>query len=104
MDKPGILGLGRPLNNMKLEISCSEIELSNFLQHLICLLHENELGFNHLFEYRDPGGTSSQDKLNGRIGSQITAKNGLKLQKMAIVKQSKNSVSYCPAIYKPKMS
>ena len=52
--------------------------MNRSLQPLICVLHENELHFNHLFENLD-GKSNSQDVLTGKIGRKITPKGGLKL-------------------------
>lgn len=48
------------------------------LQPLICVLHENELYFNHLFEFLD-GPSNSQDILTGKVGRKITQKGGLEI-------------------------
>ena len=46
---------------------CVEVELNQAVQHVVCLLHCNELFFRHIFEEVD-GVTLGPDKLEGPVG------------------------------------
>ena len=50
---------------------CVEVELGKAVQHVVCLLHCNELFFRHVFEEVD-GVTLGPDKLEGPIGSTLS--------------------------------
>ena len=49
---------------------CVEVELGKAVQHVVCLLHCNELFFRHVFEEVD-GVTLGPDRLEGPIGSTL---------------------------------
>ncbi|CAB4067051.1 unnamed protein product [Lepeophtheirus salmonis] len=56
-----------------------ELELQQALRIIICLLHENELPFRHLFEEID-GKTEGPGNYTGFIGKTISSKDGLNLK------------------------
>ena len=56
-----------------------ELDLARPLQHIVCLLHENELPLRHLFETID-GKSSGPDSFTGYVGKQIGGKEGLVLK------------------------
>ena len=68
------------------------------LQWIVCLLHENELPFRHLFEKID-GKTTGPDSYSGPIGKQISGKDGLKLEPLENSKNFKPIRGKVPKIY-----
>ena len=50
---------------------CVEVELGEAVQHVVCLLHCNELFFQHVFEEID-GVTLGPEKLEGPIGRTLS--------------------------------
>ena len=52
---------------------CVEVELNQAVQHVVCLLHCNELFFRHIFEEVD-GVTLGPDKLEGPVGRTLGEK------------------------------
>ena len=74
-----------------------ELDLQRPLQHIICLLHQNELPFRHLFESID-GKSSSPDTFTGYVGKQISGKEGF------ILKPVEESIDFRPVAGKvPKV-